>query len=403
MPLTHFDLKNAHPAEKPYKISDGGGLHLLIQPNGSKLWRLKYRFLGKEQMLSFGAYPLLSLAEARAKRDEAKKLVLEGKDPSVQKKLAQIAAVTASRSTFGLIAAEYVANLEATNAAPATIKKNRWFLEVLAKPLANRPISEITSAELLDLLKRIEKSGRRETARRMRGTIGSVFRLAVVTLRASHDPTVALQGALLRPNTKPRAAITDERAFGGLLRSIDEFDGWPALRAALQFTALTFARPGEVRGAKRSEINLEKAIWRIAPERTKMRRAHDIPLSRQAIAVLEEIWTLSDLGDLIFPSPRSPKKPLSDNAFNSALRRMGYSQDEVTAHGFRSTASTILNERGHNPDVIEAALGHQTENEIRRAYNRAAYWKARVELMQTWADLLDEFRKLELQSQPPSP
>lgn len=392
MSLTHFDLQNAKPAEKPYKLSDGGGLYVHVQPGGSKLWRLKYKFLGIERSLSFGSYPSISLADARAKREQAKKLIAAGTDPSVQKKLDRIAAETAERLTFGLIAAEYIDNLKATGSAASTVEKNRWLLEDLAKPLARRPIADITPAELLDLLKRIEKSGRRETARRLRGKIGSVFRLAVVTLRANYDPTIALHGALLRPNTKSRAAITDERAFGGLLRSIDEFDGWPSIRAALKFSALTFARPGEVRGAKRSEINFEKGVWRISAERTKMRRPHDVPLSRQAVAVLEDIWTLSDLGELIFPSPRSPTKSLSENALNSALRRMGYAQDEMSAHGFRSTASTILNENGFNPDVIEAALGHQSENEIRRAYNRATYWKERVALMQKWADMLDEFR-----------
>ena len=394
MSLSHFDIRNAKPAEKPYKLFDGGGLFLHVQPGGGRLWRMRYKFFGKERLLSFGAYPAVELADARAKRDEAQKLLAAGTDPSVKKKLDRITAEVAAANTFGLIAAEYIANLEKTNAAPATIKKNRWFLEELAKPIANRPIAEITAAELLHLLQRIEKSGRRETARRMRGTIGSVFRRAVVTLRASHDPTVALQGALLRPNTKPRAAIVDEKALGGLMRNIDEFPGWPSLRAALLFCALTFARPGEVRGATRSEVDFEKAVWKISADRTKVRRVHEVPLSRQAIAVLRDIWCLSDNGTLIFPSPRANDRKLSENAFNSALRRMGYSQEEMTAHGFRSSASTILNENGFNPDVIESALGHQNPNEIRRAYNRARYWKERVELMQKWADMLDEFRAM---------
>src|SRR5208283_4082946 len=241
----------------PYKLADGGGLFLLIQPNGSKLWRLKYRHHGTERALSFGAYPTVSLAEARTKRDDAKKLMSEGVDPSVRRKLNRIAAETAARNTFGLIVAEFIANLEANGAAPATLAKNKWLLEDLAAPLANRPIAEITAAEILDLLKRIEKSGRRETARRLRGIMGAVFRLAVVTLRAPSDPTQALQGALLRVNTTPRAAITDERKFGALLRAIDDFDGWPTIRAALKFAALTFARPGEVRGARREEILFE--------------------------------------------------------------------------------------------------------------------------------------------------
>lgn len=392
MSLTHFDIQNAKPADKPFKMSDAGGLYLIVQPNGSKLWRMKYRFLGTERSLSFGVYPIVSLANARAKRDHAKQLLDAGKDPSAERRLERLAQETAARSTFGLVAAEYIANLEAGGMAEITVAKNRWLLQGLAAPLANRPIADIQPAELLDLLKRIEKSGRRETARRLRGVIGSVFRLAVVTLRAKNDPTFALRGALLAPNVRPRAAITDEREFGGLLRAIDTFDGWPTLGAALKFCALTFARPGEVRGATRSEINFEKAVWRISAERTKMRRPHDVPLSRQAIAVLQEIWPASEFGELIFPSLRSYKKALSENAMNSALRRMGYMQDEMTSHGFRSTASTILNENGFNPDVIEAALGHQQANSIRRAYNRAAYWKDRVELMQKWADMLDHFR-----------
>jgi len=209
VPVTHFDIQSAKPEPKPYKLADGGGLFLLVQPNGSKLWRLKYRHLGTERALSFGAYPTVSLAEARKKRDEAKKLIGEGVDPSVRKKLARIAAETAARNTFGLVAAEFLSNLEANGAAPATLAKNKWLLEDLAAPLANRPIAEITAAEILDLLKRVEKSGRLETARRPRGVIGTVFRLAVVTLRAASDPTSALQGALLRANAKPRAAITD--------------------------------------------------------------------------------------------------------------------------------------------------------------------------------------------------
>jgi integrase len=392
MALTFFDIKATSPREKPFKLSDGDGLYLLVQPNGHKFWRFRYRFAGIEKMLAIGPFPAISLSDARTKRDEARKRLMEGIDPSVQKKLNRIAAETAARNTFGLVAAEFLSNLEANGAAPATLAKNKWLLEDLAAPLANRPIAEITAAEILDLLKRIEKTGRRETARRLRGVIGTVFRLAVVTLRATGDPTSALQGALLRANTKPRAAITDEKQFGGLLRAIDEYDGWPTIKAALKFCSLTFARPGEVRGATRSEINFDKGVWRIAAERTKMRRPHDVPLSRQSVDVIEGIWSMSDDCELIFPSIRSNQRPLSENAFNAALRRMGFAADEMSAHGFRSTASTILNENGFNPDVIEAALGHQAENAIRRAYNRATYWPERVALMQKWADMLDAFR-----------
>ena len=392
MRLSDFAIRKAKPREKPFKLADGGGLHLVVQPNGTKLWRLKYRYVGKEKLLSLGPYPETPLVAARRKRDEARQLLAQGTDPAVQKKLDKIAAVTSANNTFGAIAREVLSNKQLGGAAEATMDKNRWLLEQLAAPLADRPISQITAAEILHLLKHVEKTGRRETARRLRGVISVVFRYAIVTLRATSDPTTATHGSLLAPKVQHRAAIIDERELGGLLRAIDGFEGWPTLRAALQFLALTFARPGEVRGATRREFDLENAVWRIGPERTKMREPHDIPLSRQAIQVLEDIWPLSQYSELVFPSIRSNRKPLSENAFNAAFRRMGFSQDEMTAHGFRSTASTILNSRGFNPDVIEAALGHRDGNEVRRAYNRAKYWDGRVKLMSDWADLLDSFR-----------
>jgi integrase len=385
-------ITKAAPESQPYKLSDGFGLHLLVRPSGSKLWRFRYRFSGRENMLALGTFPITSLADARTKRDEARKLLAAGIDPSAQRKQEKISAAVSARNTFGAIAAEVIENKQANEAASSTLSKNKWLLENLAKPLAYRPITEITAAEVLDLLKRIEKSGRRETARRLRGLIGSVFRYAIVTLRATSDPTTATHGALLAPKVKNRAAIVDEKRFGGLMRAIDDYDGWPTLTAALKFTALTFARPGEVRGAKRAEFDFRNAVWHIAPGRTKMRRPHDVPLSRQAIEVVQDIWSLSDHGELVFPSIRSNRKPLSENAMNSALRRMGYTQDEMTAHGFRASASTILNSRGFNGDVIEASLGHQDENEIRRIYNRSKYWPERVKLMEDWANLIDEFR-----------
>ncbi len=392
MALSEFAVRKAKPREKAYKLADGGGLHLLVQPGGSKLWRLKYRFMGKEKLLSFGPYPLVTIAEARTKREEAKRLLLDGIDPAAQKKLDKIAAETKARQTFGLIADEYLEQMKERQAAERTQAKTRWLLKDLAKPLEDRPINDIHPAEILDLLKAIEKSGRRETARRLRGTMSSVFKHAIVTLRATSDPTQPLRGALLPPKVTGRAAVTDERKLGQLLSDIDEYDGWPTIRAALQFLVLTCVRPGEVRGATRDEFDLKKAVWSIPAERMKMRVPHDVPLSKQALAVLEDIWPLSEHGLLVFPSIRSIKRPLSENALNSALRRMGYTKDEVTAHGFRVTASTILNQRGYDPDVIEAVLAHQDRNAIRRAYNRATYFEQRTKLMQEWADVLDELR-----------
>jgi integrase len=395
MPLTHTEVLNARKRETAYRLLDGEGLRLHVQTSGSKLWRFRYRYMDKENMLALGSFPEVSLAAARTKRDDAKKLLASGIDPSTQRKLDKIAAAVAAANTFGAIAAEYLERLKEKNSAETTIIKNRWLLEDLAAPLKNRPISSISPAEILIILQKIEKSGRRESARRLRGVIGSVFRLAIATLRAKDDPTYALRGALLPPIVQHRPAITDEVQLGALMRNIDEYDGWPTLRAAMLLLALTMTRPGDVRFMRRSEIIFPKVLWRILAERMKMRRPHDVPLSRQALAVLRSVWGLSS-GELVLPSIRSWSTPLSEGAMNSALRRMGYAKDEMTAHGFRSSASTILNERGFNPDVIEAALAHQDEDEVRRAYNRTTYLKERITLMQDWADLLDTFRVQEV-------
>ena len=391
MALSQLAINKAKPMDKPYMLSDGDGLHLQIDTSGSKLWRLRFRFGGKANMMSLGPYPAVSLKDARERRHEIKKQLAAGINPSLRKKLDRINA--ASPNTFGAIADEYIANLKANEAADITVSKNRWFLEDLAAPIRNRPVNEILPAELLDLLKKIEASGRRDTAHRLRSVMGSVFRLAVATLRATNDPTYALRGALLKVKVKHRAAITDERELGRLLVALDGYDGWPILQSAFQFLILTMSRPGDVRHMKRNEVDFEKRLWRIPAERMKMRRAHDVPLSRQSLGILKSVWPLNEGHELVFPSLRAHKKPLSENAFNSVLRGMGYRKDQATSHGFRSTASTILNERGYSADVIEAALAHQDENEMRRIYNRAMYLPERKKLMQDWADLLDVFKK----------
>lgn len=394
--LTQLAITASKPKDKAYKLSDGNGLSLLMETSGAKLWRFRYRFGGKEKMLSLGSFPDVTLAQARGKRDDARKTLAAGIDPAQKRKEEKIAASISAANTFGAIAEEYIEKLADEGAAESTVSKNKWLLLDLASPLSKRPIAEILPAEILDLCKRVEKSGRRDTARRLRGTIGSVFRYAVVTLRAQGDPTYALRGALKKPDTKHYAAVTDELKLGALMVNIDQYDGWPTLRAALLLQALTMARPGDVRHMRKSEIIFPKSLWRIPAERMKMRRPHDVPLSRQALAVIRDMWDLTQGNGLLLPSIRSNVKPLSENAMNSALRRMGYRKDEATAHGFRTSASTILNERGFNPDVIEAALAHEEEDEVRAAYNRTTYLRERTTLMQTWADLLDEFRQLSL-------
>jgi integrase len=394
VPLSEFKIRKAKPAAKPYKLYDGFGLFLLVNPSGSKLWRQRYRYLGRENLLTHGAYPLITLAKARQRRDEVRRQLAEGNDPAAKRKMERIAAETLARTTFKLVAEEHVQSLEERGLAPATVRKARWYLLDLASPIHKRPIGEINAAELLYLLKSIERSGRRETAKKMRSAISAVFRLAVVTLRANSDPTSILRNALTPPRVVGRAAITDEQRFGEMLRSFEEYTGWPVIVAAMKFQILTLTRPGETRGAKKREFDIQRQIWTVPPERMKMRREHQVPLSRQAMEIVKAQWPAIDGVELLFPSLVSSRKWLSENAFNSALRRMGYAKDEVTAHGFRVTASTILNSRGYDPDVVEAALAHQDRNAIRRTYNRATYWEQRVNLMQNWADLLDELRSL---------
>lgn len=392
MALSEFKISKAKPKDKPYKLYDSFGLFLQVNPGGSKLWRQKYKYLDKERLLSHGSYPIVSLTKARQRRDEVRVQLTDNIDPSTQRKLEKINASIQAHTTFKLIAEEYIVNMEERGLAPATMKKKRWLLLDLASPLHTRPISEITSSELLYLLKSIEKSGRRETAKKMRGAISAVFRLAVVTLRAETDPTYAIKDALIPPKITSRAAITDEKKFGQMLRDFNEYTGWRIVVEALTFQILTMTRPGEVRGAKKQEFDLDKRTWTIPPERMKMRREHVIPLSDQALNIVDANWPEIEGVDLIFPSLISNRKWLSENAFNSALRRMGYTKEEVTAHGFRATASTILNTRGFDPEVIEAALAHQDKNQIRRTYNRATYFDQRVKLMQDWADLMDQFQ-----------
>jgi integrase len=392
MKLTLFSIQNAKPREKVYRLSDGNGLSLQIDPNGSKLWRFRYRFGGKANMLTFGRFPDVSLAAARDKRDEARKLVAAGSDPSQKRREEKVTAAIAASNTFGSLVEEYLKNLEEGGAATSTLEKNKWLLQDLAAPLTGRPITEIKPAEILDILKKIEKSGRRETARRLRGAIGTVFRHAIVNQKAENDPTFPLRGALLAPKVQHRPAITDERELGALMLCIDEYDGWPTVRAALQLIALTFVRPIEIRLMRRSEILWPKATWRIPAQRMKMRRPFDVPLSRQALAVLRDIWELTEGDGLVLPSVRSAVKPLSENAMNSALRRMGYTKDQICPHGFRAAADTILHERNFDDAVIEKCLAHEEEDDVKRAYNRAKYWPQRVKLMQDWADLLDQFR-----------
>ncbi len=390
MPLTDARCRSHVADAKLTKLSDGGGLQLWVRPNGARLWRLAYRFKGKQKLLALGVYPTVSLARARQARDEAKRLLAEGVDPAAERKRA--ARAEADAPTFRAIAEEYLAKLKREARAEATLAKTEWLLSFANAEFGMDPVRAIGAPTILRVLQRLETRERYESARRLRSTIGSVFRYAIATARADVDPTYALKGALTQVRPSPRAAITDACRFGALLRAIDAFEGQPGTRIALQLLALLFPRPGELRLATWCEFDLPRAVWSIPASRMKMRRAHRLPLSRQAIERLEALRRISR-GELLFPGVRSAARPISDGTLNAALRRLGYANDEVSAHGFRATASTLLNESGRwHPDAIERQLAHGEADDVRAAYARSDFWDQRVAMMQWWADELDRLR-----------
>jgi len=387
-PLTDTKVRTTKPTEKPQKLFDGGGLFLLVTPTGGRLWRFKYRFGGSEKLLSIGTYPETSLAEARQRRDQASALLAKGIDPSETKK-AQKAAGNQETETFEIIAREWYAKFSpswATSHAKTTIRR----LELFIFPwLGARPVKTITAPELLAALRRIEAKGALETAHRVKQVCGQVFRYAIATGRAERDPSGDLRGAIPPASGKHMATITDPKEIAGLLRSIDDYRGGIVTRCALQLAPLVFVRPGELRQAEWSEFNLETAEWRIPAEKMKAGAVHIVPLSRQAIDILREIHPLTGHGRYVFPSPRTDSRPMSSNAILSALRRMGYAKDEMSGHGFRSMASTLLNEQGWNRDAIERQLAHAEKNRVRAAYNYAEFMPERKKMMQAWADYLE--------------
>jgi integrase len=388
MPLTQNEILHAKATDKPRKLFDGDGLYLLVNPNGSKWWRFKYRFDGKERGISFGVYPDVSLKRARELRDNARRLVASAIDPSTKRQQAKIERAT----TFEGVAREWLGT-QAKKLAPVTFSKARWMLETFIFPdLGSRPMGDITPADLLDVLRKVEKRGTHETAHRVKQRVGQVFRYGIGTRQATRDITQDLRGALAPVVTKNHAAIVDPQGIAQLLRSIDGYQGQPVTAAALKLAPLLFVRPGELRAAEWKEFDLDRAEWRIAAERTKLRKPHLVPLSTQALQILRDLHPLTGQGRYVFPSLRSNSRPMSENTINAALRRLGYSNEEMTGHGFRSLASTCLNEQGFAPDVIELQLAHKERNKVRAAYNRAERLAERCKMMQTWADYLDGLR-----------
>ncbi len=401
--LTDIKIKQTKPREKQFKLFDGNGLYLLVTPKGGKYWRLKYRFGGKEKTLAFGTYPEISLkgcflesGDANSWVDgardlciRARKQVAAGIDPGEEKKAKKLA-VNKSESSFEVVAREWHEKFSVRWSATHT-KTTLDRLENHVFPwLGNKPVNEITAPDLLMVLRKIESKGHLETTHRVRGICSNVFRYAIATGRAERDPAADLVGAVPPSKKNHLAAITDPKKVKGLLKAIDGYDGYDVVKLALQLAPLVFVRPGELRMAEWAEVDLESAEWNIPAERMKLKAAHLVPLSKQAVEILTELKVLTGNGRYLFPGVRSVDRPISDNTLNAALRRMGYEKDEMTAHGFRAMARTILDEvLQERPDLIEHQLAHAVRDPLGRAYNRTNFIADRKVMMQRWADYLD--------------
>lgn len=388
--LTEVKIKNIKPNGKIERYADGGGLYLEVSVAGGKHWRMKYRVDGKEKRLSFGAWPDVSLLEARDKRDDAKRMLRESRDPGTEKKKAKS---EREAPTFQDIALEYVEKQREVWAASHTrTVEGRLKLDVYPA-FGKKPIAAVTPQDVLAMLRKIEERRAFETASRVIGFCSLIFKYAVTLGLVDADPCRDLRPAL-KPYAKGQlAAITKPKEVGALMLSIDDYKGSLVVRSALLYSALTFCRPGEIRHAEWSEIDFDEKMWTVPAEKMKGRVEHKVPLSRQALDVLEGIRPYTGSGKYVFPTPRSANRPLSENGVLTALRNMGYTKEQMTAHGFRSMASTLLNELGHRPDAIEAQLAHKGADKIRATYNRAEYMLERRNLMQSWADYLDELRE----------
>lgn len=392
-PLTDTAIRKAKPGPDPIKLRDGGGLYLLIQPSGARWWRWDYRrpVTGKRNTLSVGTYPDVSLSEARQRHAQARKLLAAGVDPGEQRKAEKAAGADRAANSFEVVAREWLAK---QTWVPGYLDKvAAWMGNDVFPYIGGRPIAELTAPEFLRVARRIEERGAIESAHRIMQNCGQVMRYAIATGRADRNPVADLKGALTPAQESHHAAITDPAGLGGLLRAIDGYTGDPATRAALKLAPLLFVRPGELRQAEWSEFDLDRAEWNIPAEKMKMRQPHLVPLCEQAVAILRELQPLTGRGQYVFPGGRSPRRPMSNNALNAALRRMGYAKEVMTAHGFRASARTLLDEvLGFRPDYIEHQLAHAVRDPLGRAYNRTQHLPERRKMMQAWADYLDTLR-----------
>lgn len=389
MKLTALDPKNAKPCDKPFKLTDGAGLYLLVQPSGSKLWRMDYRYAGRRRTLALGAFPEVGLAKARAGRDEARQLLRDGKDPVAARKEAELRRRLALESTFAMVADAYRAKRVKEGLGGAAARKDREMLALATAEFGRAPIGQVRPHDVLTVIRRHERRGK--SAVRLRSTISRVFRYGIACGLCETDPAAALVDAVIKKPTRHHPSPKSPAKIGALVRAARGYEGQLETRIALQLGILLFVRPNELRKAEWSEIDPAARQWRIPAAKMKMRRDHIVPLSRQAWALIEELRTITGNAPYLFPSIRTPLRPMSENTINAALRRLDYSKDEVVHHGFRSMASTTLNESGRfQPDWIERQLSHVEGNQSRAAYNAAQWLPQRTEMMQWWADWLDQ-------------
>ncbi|RQN35026.1 tyrosine-type recombinase/integrase [Paraburkholderia tropica] len=392
MALTELAVRNTKPTDKQQKLFDGGGLFLLITPAGGRRWVLKYRFNGKEKSLALGTYPEVSLSEARKRRETARQKLADGTDPGETKKAEKRAAKLAAGNSFEAVARAWMKERQSYVEAAQHEKTLSRFVNDIFPWIGRRPISELEAPEILDVLKRIDSRGARYTSHRIRSEISRVFRYGIKEGFCKHDPARDLQGAIPPAKTTHFASITDPEKVGEMLRAFDGFSGTFPVLCALKLAPMLFVRPGELRKAEWEEVNLDKAEWRYHVSKTKTE--HLVPLSTQAVAILHELYALTGSGQYLFPSARDRKRPMSDATINAALRRLGYdTRTEITGHGFRAMARTILHEElEQKPEVIEHQLAHSVPDNLGRAYNRTKFIKDRRAMMQTWADYLDRLK-----------
>ncbi len=390
MPLTDIKCRTAKPQTKAYKLQDEKGLYLLISPTGAKLWRYNYRFGGKRKTLALGIYPEITLNQARARLAEARRLLADGTDPGAQRKADKLAAAESAASTFEAVALEWHGKQSPVWTASHAELVLRILNRYLFPSIGARPIAELNAPEVLRALRPIETRGALETARRVRTIASQVFRFGIATGRCDRDPASDLRGALAPLKVTHHPTITEPARVGELLRAIDGYSGTLISRCALRLLPLVFTRPGELRAMEWAEINLAGAVWEIPAGKMKMRADHIVPLSSQALAILAEIQPLTGGGRYVFPSERSTAQPMSENTINAALRRLGYSKDEIVGHGFRAMARTLLDEvLGFRVELIEHQLAHEVKDPLGRAYNRTKHLDERGRMMQAWADYLD--------------